>query len=34
LAEIPQEGDRKPQKARFVESWLTNANKAFAVFQP
>jgi hypothetical protein len=27
-------GDRKPQEARFVESWLTNANKAFAVFRP
>jgi hypothetical protein len=25
---------RKPQEARFVESWLTNANKVFAVFRP
>jgi hypothetical protein len=27
-------GGRKPQEARFVESWLTNANKVFAVFRP
>ena len=27
-------GDRKPQEAFFVESWLTNATKAFAVFRP
>jgi hypothetical protein len=28
------ENFRKPQEARFVESWLTNANKVFAVFRP
>jgi hypothetical protein len=27
-------GNRKPQEAFFVESWLTNATKAFAVFRP
>jgi len=27
-------GGRKPQEARWVESWLTNATKVFAVFRP
>jgi hypothetical protein len=27
-------GNRKPQEAFFIESWLTNATKAFAVFRP
>jgi len=27
-------GGRKPQEARFVESWLKSANKVFAVFLP
>jgi hypothetical protein len=27
-------GGRKPQEARFVVSWITNANKVFAVFRP
>jgi len=25
---------RKPQEARCVESWITNASKVFAVFRP
>lgn len=27
-------GGRKPQEARFVESWITDANTVFAVFRP
>ena len=34
LGAMAELGGRKPQEARFVESWLTNANKVFAVFRP
>jgi hypothetical protein len=27
-------GGRKTQEARFVESWLTSANKVFAALRP
>jgi hypothetical protein len=31
LGAMAELGGRKQQEARFVESWLTNANKVFAV---
>jgi hypothetical protein len=34
LGAMAELGGRKPQEAFFVESWLTNATKAFAVFRP
>jgi hypothetical protein len=34
LGAMAELGGRKPQVARWVESWLTNANKVFAVFRP
>jgi hypothetical protein len=34
LGAMAELGGRKPQGARFVESWLTNANTVFAVFRP
>jgi hypothetical protein len=34
LGAMAELGGRKPQDAFFLESWLTNANKAFAVFRP
>ena len=34
LGAMAELGGRKPQEARWVESWLTNANKVFAVFRP
>ncbi|MBV8120453.1 MAG: extradiol ring-cleavage dioxygenase [Alphaproteobacteria bacterium] len=34
LGAMAELGNRKPQEAFFVESWLTNATKAFAVFRP
>jgi hypothetical protein len=34
LGAMAELGGRKPQEAWFVESWLTNANKVFAVFRP
>lgn len=34
LGAMAELGGRKSQEARFVESWLTNANKVFAVFRP
>jgi hypothetical protein len=34
LGAMAELGGCKPQEARFVESWITNTNKVFAVFQP
>ena len=34
LGAMAELGGRKPQDAFFFESWLANANKAFAVFRP
>ena len=34
LGAMAELGRRKPQEARWVESWITNANKVFAVFRP
>jgi hypothetical protein len=34
LGAMAELGGRKPQEARWVESWITNANKVFAVFRP
>lgn len=34
LGAMAELGGRKPQEARFLESWLTNANEVFAVFRP
>jgi hypothetical protein len=34
LGVMDELGNRKPQEAFFIESWLTNATKAFAVFRP
>lgn len=34
LGAMQELGNRKPQEAFFIESWLTNATKAFAVFRP
>jgi hypothetical protein len=34
LGAMAELGGRMPQEARFVEPWLANANKVFAVFRP
>jgi hypothetical protein len=34
LGAMAELGGRKPQETRWVESWITNANKVFAVFRP
>jgi len=34
LGAMAELGGHKPQEARFVQSWITNANKVFAVFRP
>ena len=34
LGAMAELGGRKPQEACFLESWLTNADKVFAVFRP
>lgn len=34
LAGAMSELGRKPDEIRFMESWITNADKAFAVFRP
>ena len=33
LGVMAELGGRKPQEAHWVESWLMNANKVFAVFR-
>ena len=34
LAGAMAELGRKPQESRFIESWLCNSDKVFAVFRP